>query len=302
MAEPHPASPNARLPQPPRSFWFGWFIMLLLILWNVVTWWPRARPEVTIPYTTFLEQVRADNVTLVRITGEDFTGVFAKPLLWPSSQPHAVSEAMPYSAAASGSSPLASSPPASYTHFHTVFPAALGDTALLPLLEAHKVAVQAARPANPWLLELLLGWSPTLLLVGFLWWSSRQVANKQAGLFGMGRSRARQYIDDASRVTFADVAGADEAKGELQEEVDFLRHPQKYHALGARIPRGVLLVGPPGTGKTLLARAVAGEAGVPFFSLSASEFVEMFVGVGASRVRSLFEQELVASFRLHKTL
>jgi cell division protease FtsH len=110
-----------------------------------------------------------------------------------------------------------------------------------------------------------------------------------------GRSKARQYTRDHPEVTFADVAGADEAKAELQEEVDFLRQPQKYHALGARIPRGVLLVGPPGTGKTLLARAVAGEAGVPFFNLSASEFVEMFVGVGASRVRDLFAQAQAAA-------
>jgi cell division protease FtsH len=123
----------------------------------------------------------------------------------------------------------------------------------------------------------------------------RQASTNQARIFGFGRSQARRYTRDHPEVTFADVAGADEAKAELQEEVDFLRQPQKYHALGARIPRGVLLVGPPGTGKTLLARAVAGEAEVPFFSLSASEFVEMFVGVGASRVRDLFTQAKAAA-------
>ena len=110
-----------------------------------------------------------------------------------------------------------------------------------------------------------------------------KASQNQAGLFGLGRSKARRYNEDQSRITFDDVAGADEAKSDLQEEVDFLRHPLKYHNVGARIPRGVLLVGPPGTGKTLLARAVAGEAGVPFLSLSASEFVEMFVGVGADQ-------------------
>ena len=109
-------------------------------------------------------------------------------------------------------------------------------------------------------------------------------------MFGFGRSKARRYSSDQPKVTFNDVAGADEAKAELQEEVDFLRNPKKYHDLGARIPKGMLLVGPPGTGKTLLARAVAGEAGVEFFSINASEFVEMFVGVGASRVRDLFRQ------------
>ena len=121
-------------------------------------------------------------------------------------------------------------------------------------------------------------------------WMGRQAVRGQAGISGFGHSRARRYEGEGPRVKFVDVAGADEAKAELQEVVEFLRDPQRYHNLGARIPRGVLVVGPPGTGKTLMARAVAGEADVPFFSLSASEFVEMFVGVGASRVRDLFEQ------------
>ncbi len=130
-----------------------------------------------------------------------------------------------------------------------------------------------------------------LLLIGFFWWmSARATGAAQSGMFGIGRMKARRYSSDRPEITFNDVAGAGEAKMELQEEVDFLKQPKKYHDLGARIPKGVLLVGPPGTGKTLLARAVAGEAGVPFFSLNASEFVEMFVGVGASRVRDLFRQ------------
>jgi cell division protease FtsH len=123
----------------------------------------------------------------------------------------------------------------------------------------------------------------------------RQVTQGQSGAYNFGRSRARRYSADCPEVTFDDVAGADEAKTDLQEVVDFLSHPEKYHDIGARIPRGVLLVGPPGTGKTLLGRAVAGEAGVPFFSLSGSEFVEMFVGVGASRVRDLFNQAKAAA-------
>jgi cell division protease FtsH len=163
------------------------------------------------------------------------------------------------------------------------------------LLEAHKVAVMAASPPTHWWLFLLSDGLPLLFLVGFFVLMGRQAAQGQKGLFGFGRSKARRYASDHPAVTFTDVAGADEAKLELQEEVDFLRHPQKYHELGARIPRGVLLVGTPGTGKTLLARAVAGEAMVPFFSLSASEFVEMFVGVGASRVRDLFTQAKAAA-------
>jgi len=128
------------------------------------------------------------------------------------------------------------------------------------------------------------------LLIGFFWWMAGKSSRAQSGMFGFGRMRARRYSSEQPRITFADVAGADEAKAELQEEVDFLTNPGKYHELGARIPKGVLLVGPPGTGKTLMARAVAGEAAVPFFSINASEFVEMFVGVGASRVRDLFRQ------------
>src|SRR5215467_10966855 len=123
----------------------------------------------------------------------------------------------------------------------------------------------------------------------------RQARRSQGGGFAFGRSGARRYAEDRPKVTFADVAGEDEAKNDLAEVVDFLRYPAKYLEIGARIPRGVLLVGPPGTGKTLLGRAVAGEAGAPFFSISGSEFVEMFVGVGASRVRSLFVQAKAAA-------
>jgi len=135
---------------------------------------------------------------------------------------------------------------------------------------------------------------PVLLMVALLLWMGRQASRTQSGVFGFARNKARRYTEDRPKVTFADVAGADEAKKDLTEVVDFLKHPSKYLEIGARIPRGVLLVGPPGTGKTLLARAVAGEAGAPFFHISGSEFVEMFVGVGASRVRDLFTQAKAA--------
>jgi cell division protease FtsH len=155
--------------------------------------------------------------------------------------------------------------------------------------------VEAASPSTPWFEILLSNGLPLLLLVVAMVWIGRRAAQSQAGIFNFGRSRPRRHQGDHPEATFDDVAGADEAKTELQEVVDFLRHPQKYHDIGARIPRGVLLVGPPGTGKTLMARAVAGEAEAPFFNISASEFVEMFVGVGASRVRDLFEQAKVAA-------
>ena len=152
------------------------------------------------------------------------------------------------------------------------------------------VNAQPLDTGAPWWQNLLLGFGPTILFIFLLFWLMRRAGNVQNVLGAFGRSRARRYQPSGDRVTFADVAGIDEAKAELTEVVDFLRHPEKYRKLGGRIPHGVLLSGPPGTGKTLLARAVAGEADVPFFSMAASEFVEAIVGVGASRVRDLFTQ------------
>jgi cell division protease FtsH len=164
------------------------------------------------------------------------------------------------------------------------------DPELIPLLEQNKVAYSFPPPPSNWLPIVLTYLLPLLLLVGFWFFMFRQ---SQAGgnqAFSFGKSRARLFLDDRPRVTFNDVAGVEEVKEELEEEIEFLKTPKKFQALGAKIPKGVLLVGPPGCGKTLLARAVAGEASVPFFSVSGSEFVEMFVGVGASRVRDLFGQ------------
>jgi cell division protease FtsH len=143
---------------------------------------------------------------------------------------------------------------------------------------------------NSWFGLLLTGLLPLLIIGGFIFFMMRQAQGTNNQALSFGKSRARMFLGNKTVVTFADVAGVDEAKTELQEVVEFLKYPEKFNSLGARIPRGVLLVGPPGTGKTLMARAVAGEAGVPFFSISGSEFVEMFVGVGAARVRDLFEQ------------
>src|SRR6476469_604494 len=145
-------------------------------------------------------------------------------------------------------------------------------------------------PDTSWLGLLLTAVLPLLIIGGFIFFMMRQAQGTNNQALSFGKSRARMFLGNKTVVTFADVAGVDEAKTELQEVVEFLTYPEKFNSLGARIPRGVLLVGPPGTGKTLMARAVAGEAGVPFFSISGSEFVEMFVGVGASRVRDLFDQ------------
>jgi cell division protease FtsH len=287
---------------PPRSPWqelITWgVILLVLMVWNIFALWPRPHPEVNLPYSTFLAQVRASNVTKVRVVGDEITGTFAQALMWP--EPKATTDSSPPGAntsskASPNSSSSGSPQPARYNEFRTSFPAVVGDPNLMATLEKHNVVVDVTNPSTPWLLQLLTDWFPLLLLVGFFWWMGKKATRGQSGLFGLGRSKARRYSEDQPKVTFDDVAGADEAKSDLQEEVSFLRHPAKYHNIGARIPRGVLLVGPPGTGKTLLSRAVAGEAGVPFFSLSASEFVEMFVGVGASRVRDLFNQAKVAA-------
>ncbi|HCI86893.1 MAG TPA: cell division protein FtsH, partial [Dehalococcoidia bacterium] len=140
------------------------------------------------------------------------------------------------------------------------------------------------------LLGILIGFLPLILFGGLILFMMRQAQGNSNQQMGFGKSKARMFIGTKATVTFFDVAGVPEAKEELEEVVEFLKYPERFQALGAKIPAGVLLVGPPGTGKTLLARAVAGEAGVPFFSISGSEFVEMFVGVGASRVRDLFEQ------------
>ncbi|HEV8176635.1 MAG TPA: ATP-dependent metallopeptidase FtsH/Yme1/Tma family protein, partial [Gemmatimonadales bacterium] len=152
------------------------------------------------------------------------------------------------------------------------------------------VSPQPTDDGSAWIGLLLTGLMPVLLIGVFLYFMFRQAQGTNNQALSFGKSRARMFLGNKTVVTFGDVAGVDEAKAELQEVVEFLKYPEKFNSLGARIPRGVLLVGPPGTGKTLLARAVAGEAGVPFFSISGSEFVEMFVGVGASRVRDLFDQ------------
>jgi cell division protease FtsH len=266
------------------SRWW-WLLMLALLVWNVWAFWPSHQPQVSLPYTAFLEQVRAGNVSSVLISGDEISGQLAQAITWPQPTP--------------GPTPtVAASPvpaPATYSAFQTTFPETVGDATLLPLLEGHHVEVNVEPPASPWFTILLTDGLPILLLVGLMLWMGRQAAQTQSGIFGFGRSRPRRQEGGRSETTFSDVASADEAKSDLEEVVDFLRQPQKYHDVGARIPRGVLLVGPPGTGKTLLARAVAGEADVPFFNISASEFVEMFVGVGASRVRDLFEQAKAAA-------
>jgi cell division protease FtsH len=248
----------------------GWILFALALLaFNFYLGSRATQPpsRVRVPYSPFfLQQVRAGHVEQITSKGTAIQGTFTQKERYQDSKPT--------------------------TRFRTEIPAFADNDALSHLLEQKGVVVNA-EPLDtgaPWWQNLLLGFGPTILFIGLLFWLFRRAGNVQNMLGSFGRSRARRYQPSGDRVTFADVAGIEEAKAELTEVVDFLRHPEKYRKLGGRIPHGVLLSGPPGTGKTLLARAVAGEADVPFFSMAASEFVEAIVGVGASRVRDLFNQ------------
>ncbi len=232
-----------------------------------------AQPKsVDLPYSAFRTQVDASNVESVTIQGARISGAFKKAVDWPPSTPSASSYAL-------------------FTTQAPTLPAQ--DDTLTAALLAKGVQLTAKTeqpPAWATILGSLANIVPLLFLVGFTVLLFRKARQGQQTAMGFGQSKAKLYSSERPGITFRDVAGVDEAKTELQEVVEFLKDPMRFEKLGARIPRGVLLVGPPGTGKTLLARAVAGEAGVPFFSISATEFVEMFVGVGASRVRDLFDK------------
>jgi cell division protease FtsH len=295
---PRTGRPRPLGPPAPAGFGlFSWIILFLLLVWNLWALRPKPTAEVALPYTAFVAQVNDGNVSNARIVGEAINGTFVHPIPWPPPAPaqkgnEATSGDRP---APQGQQPSAKpEKPEAYSTFSTTYPSVVGDPSLMPLLEARHVTVDVETPPMPWFTLLLTNGLPVLLMVGLLVWMGQRATRSQAGMFGFVRHRARRYAEDRPKVTFADVAGVDEAKADLAEVVDFLKHPAKYLEIGAHIPRGVLLVGPPGTGKTLLARAVAGEAGVPFFSISGSEFVEMFVGVGASRVRDLFVQAKTA--------
>lgn len=268
-------APSGRGDQPPhrpRSGGFLWWVAAALAVnWVLMSLLVRPEPRTDVSYTFFVEQADADNVQTITATGNAIQGVFDRPVSYTAGEGTATD----------------------VTTFATQRPAFAEDD-LFRTLEDNGVEVNATPPDAPpplWQ-QVLLGFGPTLLVVGLLlWFLRRSASGLSGGLGSFGRSRAtRHQPETGPRTTFADVAGIDEVEHEVREIVDFLRDPQRYSRLGARIPRGVLLSGPPGTGKTLLARAVAGDAGVPFFSVSASEFIEAIVGVGASRVRDLFDQ------------
>ena len=255
------------------------FITILLALFalNLILSFVTGRPPQRdrVPYQPFfVQQLKAGNVRDITSQADAIEGDLKAPATY---------------------DPPGKAKPVKVTRFKTQVPAFIDRAGLTRLVASQDTVVNAKSPdaGRGFLSSLLLGLLPTLLLVGFFVWIARRQMGAGAGgvLGAFGRSTARRVqTSDQDRVSFDDVAGIDEAENELVEIVDFLKNPDRYSRLGARIPRGVLLYGPPGTGKTLLARAVAGEAHAAFFSMSASEFVEAIVGVGASRVRDLFKQ------------
>jgi cell division protease FtsH len=265
-----------RGPQMPRrsfrlSWWILWIVGLLVLNFFLARNATQAQSRVRVPYSPyFLTQVNDGHVAEITSKGTAIQGEFKTAKEYKGSKPTKL--------------------------FQTEIPAFANTDKLSNLLQSKNVVVNAVPldKGGPWWETLLVGFGPTLLFIGLIYFAFRRAGSMQSVLGNFGRSTARQYQPTGDRITFKDVAGIDEAKEELSEVVDFLRDPEKYRRLGARIPHGVLLSGPPGTGKTLLARAVAGEANVPFFSGAASEFVEAIVGVGASRVRDLFAKAKAA--------
>ena len=230
-----------------------YLLIIMVIIWMFDLYCEKNSKPADISYTSFMQHVQQDEIKQVTIVDNVISGKLKDG-----------------------------------KEFSTVAP---NDSKLVEKLEAKKVDIKAELPPQPpWWMSILSSILPMLIIVG-LWFMLMNQGGAGGGkVMNFGKSRARRYDEEKLKITFKDVAGAEEAKQELEEVVEFLKHPQKYNDLGAKIPKGVLLYGPPGTGKTLLAKAVAGEAGVPFFSISGSDFVEMFVGVGASRVRDLFDQ------------
>ncbi|HEX7227837.1 MAG TPA: ATP-dependent metallopeptidase FtsH/Yme1/Tma family protein, partial [Candidatus Binatia bacterium] len=289
---------------PPGRTWL-WFVGILLANYLLVRFLvPGPEAPIAVPYTLFKEQVGKGNVEAIYSQGESITGRFKDPVTYPPAvEKDAASDGKSEggnekNAAPSGAPPKGPErlgPPKTSRNFTTTLPSFV-DPGLESFLIENQVEI-SAKPIDEgggWA-TLLFGFGPALLFIAFYVWIFRRAAQQGGGLgggiMGIGKSKARRYDQEKdTKVTFEDVAGIDEAENELVEIVDFLKDPKKYTRLGGAAPKGVLLIGAPGTGKTLLAKAVAGEAGVPFFSMSAAEFVEMIVGVGAARMRDLFKQ------------
>jgi cell division protease FtsH len=260
---------------------FNWRLILWLVLgWLLISYFFRAYgPSNTlkISYTEFKSDVSQGNVSEITVKGNDIRGTFKKPVK-PESSSGGSEKNVP-----------------EYKSFKTVIPS-FQDPGLMDLLEKKDVNVNVEPKEGSWFWTLLVGLLPWVLIIGFFVYASKKMQERMGtmggpgGIFGFGSSKAKLYSKSTVRIGYEDVAGLPNAKRELYEIVDYLKDPARVKSLGGELPNGILLVGPPGTGKTLLARATAGEADVPFYSISGSEFIEMFVGVGASRVRDMFKK------------
>ncbi|MDP9131139.1 MAG: ATP-dependent zinc metalloprotease FtsH [Candidatus Binatota bacterium] len=292
MSRPGAAKGSEKAKMPPSQTWL-WFLGALLANYLLVRLIFPPEAPITVPYTLFRAEAGKGNVAAIYSQGETITGRFKTTVAY---SPTAKKDATPSAEPQKTTKPAPDAVAKTVSNFTTTLPTFV-DPGLEKFLIDSGVEI-SAEPiddgGSPWA-TFLFGFGPALLLIGFYVWLFRRAAQQGGGigggLMGIGKSKARRYDQDKDiKVTFNDVAGIDEAENELVEIVDFLKDPKKYTRLGGAAPKGVLLIGAPGTGKTLLAKAVAGEAGVPFFSMSAAEFVEMIVGVGAARVRDLFKQ------------
>ncbi len=267
--------PDYRIPQ--TTGWWKYLIIFFLF-WIIISYFFNVfggNPSASISYSAFKNQVKKGNVDYITMKGEEISGKFNEKILPPDHAKKDTTE---------------------YQYFSTTKPAVYDDE-LMKILDSNKVTINAEAQDNSWLTYMLIMVLPWILIFGYFFYIRRKMQGQMggmggggaSGLFGIGKSKAKRFRRQKAGVTFDDVAGLESAKQDLREIIDYLKNPGKFTKLGADIPKGILLMGPPGTGKTLLARATAGEADVTFYSISGSEFIEMFVGVGASRVRDLFE-------------
>jgi cell division protease FtsH len=234
----------------------------------------RSGDQLSLSYTEFKRLVGEGKISQITVKGDQISGKFTEALTKDLKAPKSANNVR------------------TYDKFKTTIPSFAGPE-ILGLLEKNNVTISAEPEQGSWWRTILVGFLPWLLILGLIFYSARRFQQRMGGgggIFNFGRSKAKLYTKEKTTVGYKDVAGLANAKKELQEIVDFLKEPSKFQALGGELPRGILLVGPPGTGKTLMARATAGEANVPFYSISGSEFIEMFVGVGASRVRDMFDK------------
>ncbi|MGW8320280.1 MAG: ATP-dependent zinc metalloprotease FtsH [Thermodesulfobacteriota bacterium] len=294
-----PRDAKRNLKRPGLSGGFIWILLLLMLVYSLHSQFAGKDRPVAVSYSTFKQELEEGNISEVTFEGAQISGKFVKPYAPPLQAKPEDSGAKGAESSKKAKSSKKEEPSKervqTYDYFSTTKPP-IQDPALINLLDAHHVTVNAEVEGGSGLMVLLASFLPWILLLGLFWYGSRKMQASgrglmqgAGGLFGIGKSGAKRYQSSPADITYEDVAGQENAKQDLQEVIQYLKDPQQFASVGAKAPRGILLIGPPGTGKTMLARATAGEAEVAFFSISASQFIEMFVGVGASRVRDLFQ-------------